>query len=271
MFVLVPAGRRFDWPKVRAHLGVSRLSLPDADEAHAATGYVRETITPFGSSRAWPVILDASRPACRSWRSVAVRPVSTSTWPRPTSSPRWMRPSSTSPPERRAAAGATGGLATARHIWHDRPRCRPSASRWSRPSRPRSSAASRGTSDGWAASSTAGSSSRSTSASWRHRRDRRVAGHLLEKPLTFEIAVRLVQLGARHGPRPGRLGVRDVTRRSGGQLAADRVRGRDAGIDHRCARRAGRRFRAQGGSGIGVRRASRSTSSCAAGTAPRAT
>ena len=60
LFVLVPAGRRFDWPKLRAHLGVTRLSLPDADEAQAATGYVRYTITPFGSSRAWPVIADAS-------------------------------------------------------------------------------------------------------------------------------------------------------------------------------------------------------------------
>jgi len=60
VFVLVPAGRRFDWPKLRAHLGVSRLSLPDADEALAVTGYVRYTITPFGSTRAWPVVVDAS-------------------------------------------------------------------------------------------------------------------------------------------------------------------------------------------------------------------
>src|SRR5262245_56486932 len=60
LFVLVPAGRRFDWPKLRAHLGVSRMSLPDADEAHRVTGYVRYTITPFGSTRAWPVIADAS-------------------------------------------------------------------------------------------------------------------------------------------------------------------------------------------------------------------
>ncbi|HEX5588928.1 MAG TPA: YbaK/EbsC family protein [Candidatus Limnocylindrales bacterium] len=60
LFVLVPAGRRFDWPKLRAHLGVSRLSLPDADEAQAVTGYVRYTITPFGSTRAWPVIADAA-------------------------------------------------------------------------------------------------------------------------------------------------------------------------------------------------------------------
>lgn len=60
LFVLVPAGRRFDWPKLRALLGVSRLSLPDADEAQAVTGYVRYTITPFGSTRAWPVIVDAA-------------------------------------------------------------------------------------------------------------------------------------------------------------------------------------------------------------------
>ncbi len=60
LFVLVPAGRRFDWPRLRAHLGVKRLSLPDPDEAHAVTGYVRFTITPFGSTRAWPVIVDAS-------------------------------------------------------------------------------------------------------------------------------------------------------------------------------------------------------------------
>ena len=60
LFVLVPAGRRFDWPKLRAHLGINRMTLPDADEARAVTGYVRYTITPFGSSRAWPVIADDS-------------------------------------------------------------------------------------------------------------------------------------------------------------------------------------------------------------------
>jgi len=60
LFVLVPAGRRFDWPKLRGHLGVSRMSLPDADEAQRVTGYVRYTITPFGSTRTWPVIADAA-------------------------------------------------------------------------------------------------------------------------------------------------------------------------------------------------------------------
>ena len=60
LFVLVPGGRRFDWPKLRAHLGVSRLSLPDAEEARMVTGYERGTITPFGSTTAWPVVADAT-------------------------------------------------------------------------------------------------------------------------------------------------------------------------------------------------------------------
>jgi Cys-tRNA(Pro)/Cys-tRNA(Cys) deacylase len=60
LFVLVPAGRRFDWPKLRELLGVRRMTLPDADEARAVTGYERYTITPFGSSRAWPVVADAA-------------------------------------------------------------------------------------------------------------------------------------------------------------------------------------------------------------------
>ena len=60
LFILVPGGRRFDWPKLRTHLGVKRMSLPDQDEAQTVTGYPRGTITPFGSSRDWPVIVDAS-------------------------------------------------------------------------------------------------------------------------------------------------------------------------------------------------------------------
>ncbi len=60
LFVLVPGGRTIDWPKLRSHLGISRLSLPDKDEAKAATGYERGAITPFGSHTAWPVIVDAS-------------------------------------------------------------------------------------------------------------------------------------------------------------------------------------------------------------------
>jgi Cys-tRNA(Pro)/Cys-tRNA(Cys) deacylase len=60
LFVIVPAGRRFDWPKLRAHLGIRRMTLPDAEEARAVTGYERYTITPFGSVRAWPTIVDTA-------------------------------------------------------------------------------------------------------------------------------------------------------------------------------------------------------------------
>lgn len=59
-FILVPGGRRFNWPALRALLGTNRLTLPTEEEAKAETGYVRGAITPFGARRAWPVIADAS-------------------------------------------------------------------------------------------------------------------------------------------------------------------------------------------------------------------
>lgn len=58
VLVLVPGDRSLSWPKLRALLGVSRLSLPPADEALAATGYPRGTITPFGALGGWPVYAD---------------------------------------------------------------------------------------------------------------------------------------------------------------------------------------------------------------------
>lgn len=58
VLVLVPGDRTISWPKLRAHLGVSRMSMPDAATAFAATGYERGTITPFGSTTPWPVIAD---------------------------------------------------------------------------------------------------------------------------------------------------------------------------------------------------------------------
>ncbi|HMQ37858.1 MAG TPA: YbaK/EbsC family protein [Micropruina sp.] len=60
LFVLVPGDAEISWPKLRALLGVSRLSMPDAETARAVTGYQRGTITPFGATTAWPVIADAS-------------------------------------------------------------------------------------------------------------------------------------------------------------------------------------------------------------------
>jgi Cys-tRNA(Pro) deacylase len=58
LFVLVPGDRVISWPKLRALLGVSRLSLPDAAEAKRVTGYERGTITVFGATTTLPVIAD---------------------------------------------------------------------------------------------------------------------------------------------------------------------------------------------------------------------
>jgi Cys-tRNA(Pro)/Cys-tRNA(Cys) deacylase len=58
LFVLVPGDREISWPKLRALLGVNRISMPDAATAREVTGYERGTITPFGSTRAWPVVAD---------------------------------------------------------------------------------------------------------------------------------------------------------------------------------------------------------------------
>ncbi|MGW9415050.1 aminoacyl-tRNA deacylase [Arthrobacter cupressi] len=60
LFALIPGDRQISWPKLRTLLGVNKLSLPPADVALEATGYERGTITPLGSTTAWPVYADAS-------------------------------------------------------------------------------------------------------------------------------------------------------------------------------------------------------------------
>jgi Cys-tRNA(Pro)/Cys-tRNA(Cys) deacylase len=59
-FVLVPGDREISWPKLRRLLGVNRLSMPSPEVAREVTGYERGTITPLGSTRAWPVVADAT-------------------------------------------------------------------------------------------------------------------------------------------------------------------------------------------------------------------
>lgn len=58
LLVLVPGDRTISWPKLRELLGVSRLSMPDADAAFAVTGFRRGTITPFGTTAQLPVVAD---------------------------------------------------------------------------------------------------------------------------------------------------------------------------------------------------------------------
>lgn len=58
LFALIPGGRQISWPKLRALVGVNKLSMPPAEVALEATGYERGTITPIGSSTEWPVYAD---------------------------------------------------------------------------------------------------------------------------------------------------------------------------------------------------------------------
>jgi len=58
LFALVPGDRQIAWAKLRAAVGVNKLRLPSAEEALAATGHERGTITPLGSTTAWPVFAD---------------------------------------------------------------------------------------------------------------------------------------------------------------------------------------------------------------------
>ena len=60
LFALIPGDRQISWPKLRALVGVNKLSLPPAEAALEATGYERGTITPLGSTTAWPVYADAT-------------------------------------------------------------------------------------------------------------------------------------------------------------------------------------------------------------------
>ncbi len=57
-FVLVPGDATIDWARLRAVVGVSRMTMADQATAHELTGYERGTITPFGSDTALPVIVD---------------------------------------------------------------------------------------------------------------------------------------------------------------------------------------------------------------------
>lgn len=58
LFALIPGDRQISWPKLRRLVGVNKLSLPTAESAFEATGYERGTITPLGSTVAWPVYAD---------------------------------------------------------------------------------------------------------------------------------------------------------------------------------------------------------------------
>ncbi len=58
VLALVPGGRSIAWKKLRAVVGVNKLSMPDAATALSASGYERGTITPIGATGDLPVYAD---------------------------------------------------------------------------------------------------------------------------------------------------------------------------------------------------------------------
>ncbi|MEO6532831.1 MAG: YbaK/EbsC family protein [Pseudolysinimonas sp.] len=58
LFAEIPGDRQISWAKLRTVVGVNKLQLPEASVALEATGYERGTITPLGSTTAWPVYVD---------------------------------------------------------------------------------------------------------------------------------------------------------------------------------------------------------------------
>lgn len=56
---LVPGGYRLSWPKVRAALGVGRVTIASADEATIVTGYPKGGISPLGLGGVERILADS--------------------------------------------------------------------------------------------------------------------------------------------------------------------------------------------------------------------
>lgn len=58
LYAVIGGDTQLAWPRLRAVVGVNKMTLPDAAAALAATGYERGTITPVGALGDWPVYID---------------------------------------------------------------------------------------------------------------------------------------------------------------------------------------------------------------------
>lgn len=58
LFAVVSGVTQIAWRRLRAVVGVNKMTMPGAAEALSATGYERGTITPVGSEPPWPVYVD---------------------------------------------------------------------------------------------------------------------------------------------------------------------------------------------------------------------
>lgn len=58
--VLIAGPGQVDWKRVRAYLGVSRLSMATESEVHAVTGYEIGTVNPLGLAQPVRILADES-------------------------------------------------------------------------------------------------------------------------------------------------------------------------------------------------------------------
>ncbi len=60
VLVLVAGPSQVAWPKLRHHLGVSRLTTADRQQVTQATGYAPGTVSPLGLTSPLPILADQS-------------------------------------------------------------------------------------------------------------------------------------------------------------------------------------------------------------------
>lgn len=60
VMVLIAGDRQISWPKLRRHLGQSRLTLATEEEVRRVTGYERGAVAPFGLPRPMRILADES-------------------------------------------------------------------------------------------------------------------------------------------------------------------------------------------------------------------
>ena len=58
LMVLIAGPEQVSWSKLRAHLGVSRITMASEDEVLAATGYPLGAVSPFGTPAPMRVLVD---------------------------------------------------------------------------------------------------------------------------------------------------------------------------------------------------------------------
>lgn len=58
VLVLMPGPGKVSWPKLRHHLGVSRLTTATADQVREMTGYEPGAVSPFGLPQPIPLLAD---------------------------------------------------------------------------------------------------------------------------------------------------------------------------------------------------------------------